>query len=103
MIKKIAPTIFWPIPRVQSALISMQRKSRLLTAAEFKALSSLVKFSFSQRRKKLFPLLCTKWDRQALLQIFITLTLNIDSRPERISVDQYIALSNLLGPNLFRF
>ena len=50
----LPPELFDPIPKVESAVITMTRNSRDLPASDQKRLFYIVKQSFGQRRKKLY-------------------------------------------------
>lgn len=49
----LPPELFYPMPKVESAVITMTRNARELPASDQKRLFNIVKQSFGQRRKKL--------------------------------------------------
>lgn len=95
---------FAPPPKVQSAVIRLRRNSRTglgCDEAEFKA---VVKTSFGQRRKtlrnSLKPMIATKanaegWNAEQLAEF--TADPVFELRPERLSVEDFIALTNKLA------
>ncbi|MBC8227698.1 MAG: 16S rRNA (adenine(1518)-N(6)/adenine(1519)-N(6))-dimethyltransferase RsmA [Gammaproteobacteria bacterium] len=89
----VPATAFDPPPRVMSAVAYLTPKKSLpLTAGEYQLFSKLVATAFQQRRK-----MCRK-----VLQPFISadrlLELGIDPsvRPEQLSTDDYIRISQLI-------
>ena len=82
----ISRNIFYPKPKVDSSLIKMKIKKKRLVK-NLHLFSKIVKESFSQRRKIL---------RNSLKD---TIPINaykdyIDKRPEQLSVDDYIKITN---------
>ena len=90
---------FNPPPKVQSAVIRLTRNSRTSLGCDEKLFRSIVKTSFGQRRKtlrnSLKPLIpASKKDGPASIltdPVF-------DLRPERLSVEDFIRLTNLCMP-----
>ena len=94
---------FAPPPKVQSAVIRLTRNSRTSLGCDEDAFKNIVKTSFGQRRKtlrnSLKPLIAAKasregWDAEALSSF--TAQPVFELRPERLSVEDFIALTNLL-------
>ena len=94
---------FAPPPKVQSAVIRLVRNSRTSLGCDEDAFKNIVKTSFGQRRKtlrnSLKPLIAAKasregWDAEALSSF--TAQPVFELRPERLSVEDFIALTNLL-------
>jgi 16S rRNA (adenine1518-N6/adenine1519-N6)-dimethyltransferase len=66
IIRKIPATVFYPQPEVESAALSLTRKSQpLITPQDRVAFREFVKKGFSQRRKKLSNLLPVQDSRRA--------------------------------------
>ena len=95
---------FAPPPKVQSAVIRLTRNSRTSLGCDEDAFKNIVKTSFGQRRKtlrnSLKPLIAAKatregWDAEALSSF--TAQPAFELRPERLSVEDFIALTNLLA------
>lgn len=95
---------FAPPPKVQSAVIRLTRNSRKSLGCDEDAFKSIVKAAFGQRRKtlrnSLKPVIAAKaaregWDAEALAS-FISAPV-FEQRPERLSVEDFISLTNLLG------
>lgn len=85
---------FNPPPKVQSAVIRLTRNSRLSLGCDEKLFRMVVKTAFGQRRKTL---------RNSLKPIIASTGSGVDTsdpvfdlRPERLGVEEFIALTNLL-------
>jgi 16S rRNA (adenine1518-N6/adenine1519-N6)-dimethyltransferase len=91
MMKKIKPNSFLPIPKVDSAVIKISKKTDTISCDEI-LFKKIVKQSFGQRRKTL---------RNSLKIFNITDIKKEDTiftkRPEQLSVSDFIYLTNLVG------
>ena len=91
MMKKIKPNSFLPIPKVDSAVIKISKKTDTINCDEI-LFKKIVKLSFGQRRKTL---------RNSLKIFNITDIKKEDTifakRPEQLSVSDFIYLTNLVG------
>ena len=91
MMKKIKPNSFLPIPKVDSAVIKISKKTDTINCDEI-LFKKIVKQSFGQRRKTL---------RNSLKIFNITDIKKEDTifakRPEQLSVSDFIYLTNLVG------
>ena len=83
---------FCPPPKVQSAVIRLRRKSRSSLGCDEKLFQTVVKTAFNQRRKTLRnalkPLLGDSVDSSNPV---------FDLRAERLSVEDFVSLTNLLS------
>ena len=98
----VAPGVFNPPPKVQSAVIRMTRNDRQACGADERLLKRVVKGTFNQRRKmlrvSLRPLFAqldsergvTKSHADFLAQPLLT------KRPEQLSVEEFIDLTNAI-------
>lgn len=87
----VGPEVFDPPPKVQSAVIRFVRNEKMTLDCDEKRFKAIVKMAFNQRRKmmrkSLKPLLNdTNKDNEILTQ-----------RPEQLSVEQFVELTNLIG------
>ena len=86
---------FVPPPKVNSAVILLKRKKNLKINCDEKLFFKIVKISFQQRRKTL---------RNSLKQLNLTDNLRehiiFDKRPEQLSVNQFVDLTNLINQDL---
>lgn len=94
---------FAPPPKVQSAVIKLTRNRRTSLGCDENAFKNIVKTAFGQRRKtlrnSLKPIIAAKatkegWDTEALIPF--TSAPVFELRPERLSVEDFIGLTNLL-------
>lgn len=94
---------FAPPPKVQSAVIKLTRNRRTSLGCDENAFKNIVKTAFGQRRKtlrnSLKPIIAAKatkegWDTEALTSF--TSEPVFELRPERLSVEDFIGLTNLL-------
>lgn len=91
----VPPGAFNPPPKVMSAIVRLAPKPKeLLTAKNEPMFERLVKTAFAQRRKTLRNNL-KQWLSNEQLE---TLDIDLSLRPEQISVDDFINISNQLFP-----
>lgn len=89
----VAPTAFWPPPKVESAVVRMlPSPGRCGIVTDFSLFSQLVKQAFSQRRKTLRNNLKDMVD----ISVFEMAGIDPGCRAENVSVEEYVTLSNLL-------
>ena len=94
---------FAPPPKVQSAVIKLTRNRRTSLGCDENAFKNIVKTAFGQRRNtlrnSLKPIIAAKatkegWDTETLTSF--TSAPVFELRPERLSVEDFIGLTNLL-------
>jgi 16S rRNA (adenine1518-N6/adenine1519-N6)-dimethyltransferase len=91
---KIPASCFFPAPEVDSACVTLvRREPALLTVAESRAFTQLVKLAFSQRRKMMLKLLRTRWPAELLAGLFDAAGIPRDSRAETLSLEQFVRLT----------
>jgi 16S rRNA (adenine1518-N6/adenine1519-N6)-dimethyltransferase len=92
--KVVSPSCFFPPPEVKSAIVNMVLRAPAAEPADYERLKSLLKLCFSKRRKQLFGILRKVYPKTeaALAQ----LKTDPQSRPETLTPDQWVQLSNLL-------
>ena len=92
---EVPNNLFIPPPKVNSAVISLKRKENLKLNCDEKLFLKIVKLSFQQRRKTI---------RNSLKQINLSDILRediiFDKRPEQLSVNEFIDLTNLVSHDL---
>ncbi len=90
----VPPTSFDPAPKVDSAIVRLIPHTQMpVVANHFKTFEKLVNVAFQQRRKTL---------RNSLKQLVAidqmkNLPVDLNLRPEEISLADYVAISNYLG------
>ena len=88
----VGPGAFAPPPKVKSAVIRLRRNSRKELGCDEKLFKQVVKTAFNQRRKTLRNAL-----KPLLREGLDTSDPVFDLRAERLSVEDFIALTNLLS------
>jgi 16S rRNA (adenine1518-N6/adenine1519-N6)-dimethyltransferase len=94
---KIPPGCFFPAPDVHSACVVLNRRRQpLLSEERRKIYTRLVKLAFSQRRKMMMKLLKQDWPKEVLEAAFAGLNISAQERAEKLSLEQFVALTNVL-------
>ena len=57
-----------------------------------------MKLAFSQRRKMMLKLLKQDWPKEKLEAVFGELNISPQERAEKLSLEQFVALTERLGP-----
>lgn len=86
----VGPKVFDPPPKVNSAVIHLKRNNRKQLGCNEQLFFRIVKLGFNQRRKTL---------RNSLKSILVNLPTDdeiFNKRPEQLSVDEFIYLTNLI-------
>jgi 16S rRNA (adenine1518-N6/adenine1519-N6)-dimethyltransferase len=88
----VSPNVFFPKPKVDSAVISMTRKKDINLNCDINLLDKVIKLSFQQRRKKL---------KNSLKRLDIQENILEDSifglRPEQLSVEEFVILTQKIS------
>jgi len=92
----VPASAFQPPPKVDSAVIRLQPRPIAQPADNPKHLETILKVGFASRRKMLRNNLQSLIDRDRLSQFLEQLKLNPQVRAEDLSVENWVALSNLL-------
>jgi len=96
---KIPGGCFFPSPDVMSACVTLVRRPvPLLPAEQTRAFARLVKLALSQRRKKMIKLLKAAWPLPQLEAAFAELGLDPLVRGEKLSLEQFVRLTQILSP-----
>jgi 16S rRNA (adenine1518-N6/adenine1519-N6)-dimethyltransferase len=97
---KIPAGCFFPAPDVDSACVELIRRTQpLLTESQRATFVKIVKRAFSQRRKMMLKLLKQDWPEQLLKQVFQQLCIPPRERAEKLSLEQFVALTGKLFSN----
>jgi len=104
-IRVLKPTVFWPQPQVDSAMISfVRRKAKANRIHNMELFTRLVSLFMQHRRKMLKT--CTKFITGKLtqikdwLEIFEKCSIDPTQRPDQLSPENYIAIANLCNKRL---
>ncbi len=96
---KIPAGCFFPAPDVDSACVVLDRRSPpVLPEEQRKVFIRLVKLAFSQRRKMMLKLLKQDWPKEKLEAAFAGLGISFQERAEKLSLEQFAALTKILAP-----
>ena len=94
---KIPPDCFFPSPDVDSACVILDRREQPLLPENLRAsFVKIVKRAFSQRRKMMLKLLKADWPQEKLTRAFAELKISPQERAEKLSLEQFVALTKLL-------
>ena len=94
---KIPPECFFPSPDVDSACVCLVRRATPLLPENLRpAFVKIVKRGFSQRRKMMLKLLKQDWAVDKLTAVFAELNISPQERAEKLSLEQFVALSKKL-------
>lgn len=95
---RISRKCFFPEPNVDSACLTLVRRPTPLLAPELKRpFARVVKRAFSQRRKMMRKLLLADWPPERLDAAFATLNISPQERAEKVTLNQFVALTRLLA------
>jgi 16S rRNA (adenine1518-N6/adenine1519-N6)-dimethyltransferase len=108
MIRTLKPAVFWPRPQVDSAMVSFVRnRAKSDRIKNMELFSEIVHLFMGHRRKTL--LACSKLARGRLAkitnwpEIFEQCSICPTNRPETLSHDDYITITNYTGNSLFLY
>jgi len=96
MLRVLKPTVFWPRPRVDSAMLSfVRRKAKAGRIKNMGLFNNIVRLFMQHRRKMLktstrFSIHDVNWP-----EIFEKCSIDPTSRPDQLSPENYIAIANL--------
>ncbi len=94
---KIPPACFFPAPDVDSACVCLVRRATpLLPEPAREIFRRVVKKAFSQRRKMMLKLLKQDWPKEKLEAAFAALNISPMERAEKLSLEQFVALTEKL-------
>ena len=106
-IRTLKPTVFWPKPQVDSAMVSFIRNSEKLSKIHDMQLFGQIVGLFMGHRRKMLKA-CAKLAHGKLAEIeswpeiFKQCSIDSTQRPEQLSPQDYIALANLCSRTLKR-
>lgn len=95
MILKIPPEVFYPQPKVDSAILRLKPKANKTALKNYKFFKQIVKQSFAQRRKTLHNNLKDIFKKQNIDPT--TLPVDTKLRAENLSVEDFVNLANFLS------
>lgn len=101
IIRLVGRKSFYPAPKVNSALVSLKvRKEPLIKLSDYSFFRRVVKAGFSQRRKTLKNcLLSAGFEKDKVAKAISSLGLDENIRGEKLSIEKFGELSELLKQN----
>lgn len=93
IVRHINPKSFYPIPKVVSSVITINRHDRY-DIKDYSVFKELIKTAFCQRRKNILNNLSTKYDKNKILHILQKHSIDTNQRADSISIQQYVEISN---------
>jgi 16S rRNA (adenine1518-N6/adenine1519-N6)-dimethyltransferase len=94
---KIPASCFFPAPDVDSACVVLVRRAKPLLPEERHAtFVKIVKRAFSQRRKMMLKLLKADWPAEKLETAFAELKIPLQERAEKLRLEQFVQLTQIL-------
>lgn len=101
MLRKVGPTVFWPRPKVNSAIMKLdpapQKRATIVDRPFF---HDYIRRLFHQRRKMLRSLLVGMYRKQLgkakIDELLSSLDVNETARAEELTVEQHVELANHL-------
>jgi 16S rRNA (adenine1518-N6/adenine1519-N6)-dimethyltransferase len=94
---KIPAACFFPVPSIDSACITLNRRAQpLVDLSSRRTFEKVVKRGFSQRRKMMLKLLKADWPIPILQNAFEELGIPAQARAETVSLVQFIGLTERL-------
>ena len=98
-LRVLAPSVFLPPPRVDSAVVMLKRKqAEEIPLCDWVLFERLVKAGFSERRKQVRKTLGKIVSVEAVRRGLEAATIHDAARAEEISLEQWVALANTLSP-----
>lgn len=117
LIRKLPPTVFWPPPKVDSAVLRVDRNvERQRQIVDRNGFHELVRDVFTLRRKQILGVLTqvlgsdrprgrspsasedhVAWSREELAKVLLEIGVAPTARPEQMTVNQFVQLSNQLA------
>jgi 16S rRNA (adenine1518-N6/adenine1519-N6)-dimethyltransferase len=93
-ITKVPARAFSPAPKVDSAVLSVQNISKkAFDEISEEQFFKVLKTGFAHKRKKLIKNLEKLTEKENLVTIFQKLSINPDTRPEKLSTEEWISLA----------
>lgn len=96
LLRAVPPEVFYPAPAVDSALVAFARRPDNPDPEIARKLPGVVKTVFAQRRKQLGKVLGNNYGRDKALAALAALEIPPETRPERLSTEQFVRLTGEL-------
>ena len=101
VLRAVPPSVFWPRPKVQSAMLRLvPEPERLEAVRDYRRLATVVRAAFGHRRKTLVNSMAASrrlGERPAIRAALAACGIDPGGRAEQVSREQYIELANALS------
>jgi 16S rRNA (adenine1518-N6/adenine1519-N6)-dimethyltransferase len=98
LVRKLAPSLFWPKPEVESALVRMDLRAGALARDERESLDRLVTRLFQRRRQAIARVLAELgWGRERAETVLAELGIDARARAEDLEMPTLVALGRALA------
>ncbi len=97
MVKKIPKAHFFPIPKVDSAILAITPHEKPLYEVDEERLFKMIRISFQKRRKTLLNSLKDLFPRELLQSVFIKGSIDPMRRPETLTLKEWVFLASNLS------
>jgi 16S rRNA (adenine1518-N6/adenine1519-N6)-dimethyltransferase len=92
VVKEVSKEFFNPIPKVDSLFVRFSPKKKEVNQKEFQNLKKVTRTLFNKKRKKISNSLEDIIQKESINK----LNLNLNLRPDELSLDEYLQLSSLV-------
>lgn len=98
LVRAVPASVFWPQPKVKSALIVMKRNNSSWTDKQLQQFRDVVRVIFTRRRKKISTIIRSsfKLDSEKTDQLLESVGISRDLRPEQINKELFRKLAEVL-------
>ncbi len=94
IIRNVPPEVFFPPPEVDSAVEAFDLRPGELPDLRFRRRAAgVIKTAFAQRRKQLGKVLGACYGKEKVLQVFATLGIAPEIRPDRVTVEDFMRIT----------
>lgn len=97
IIRTVPPQVFFPPPKVNSAIVRFKKKKNLESLGSVDEFIRMVKCAFSQRRKKLFSNLSSLYGKELVEHAFEMISAGTYTRAEELELNSFIELHKHLS------
>jgi 16S rRNA (adenine1518-N6/adenine1519-N6)-dimethyltransferase len=89
----VSPSVFWPVPRVDSGLVRIDQRPHPPTTATRQQVFAVVDQLFAQRRKTVRAVLAAAYGRERAEDVLAAAGIDVHLRPERLALPQFCRLA----------
>ncbi len=93
ILRSVPPEVFFPAPKVESAVAGFKLKAERPSREEFRRISGVAKSLFLQRRKQIGKVLSFNFSREKVSRALERTEIAPETRPDRLSVADFIRLT----------